>query len=221
MVIVGCGRVGSALAQQLVADGGTVAIIDRREVAFQRLVAHPAIERIVGVGFDRQVLLEAGIERADAVAAVTSGDNSNVLIARVARESFGVERVVARIYDPKRAALYQRLGISTVATVSWTTEQVLRRLQPAPTAVEWTDPTGQVTMLERRIDTMSAGRRYGELVDDPRVNVVAITRLGTTHLADLSLVSQEGDLVYLAVRTAAIDALDDRLVGVTSKVAHA
>ena len=117
VVIVGCGRVGSAVALDLTGAGHTVAIIDKRPEAFSRLGPNFPGQPITGIGFDRDRLLEAGIERADAVAAVTSGDNSNIMIARVARETYGVERVVARIYDPRRAAIYQRLGIPTVATV--------------------------------------------------------------------------------------------------------
>src|SRR5215210_4363957 len=163
VVIVGCGRVGSALAKHLAEEGHTVAIIDRRDASFRRLAEHANVERIVGIGFDRDVLAEAGIARTDAVAAVTNGDNSNILIARVSRENYGIQRVVARIYDPRRAAVYQRLGIATVATVSWTTEQVLRRLQPSSEAVEWTDPSGHVKMVERRIGPATAGRRYCDL----------------------------------------------------------
>ncbi|MSY76957.1 MAG: TrkA family potassium uptake protein, partial [Actinobacteria bacterium] len=110
VVIVGCGRVGSALARDLIEGGHSVAIIDRKAEAFTRLGADFAGQTVIGIGFDREVLIAAGIERAEAVAAVTSGDNSNILVARVARENFGIERVVARIYDPQRAAVYQRLG---------------------------------------------------------------------------------------------------------------
>src|SRR5215210_1340847 len=130
VVVVGCGRVGSELAGTLEKSGHTVAVIDKDANAFRRLAPGYAGQRVVGFGFDRDNLVEAGIERAGAVAAVTNGDNSNILVARIARESFGIERVVARIYDPRRAAIYQRLGIPTVATVSWTTDQVLRRLLP-------------------------------------------------------------------------------------------
>src|SRR5918995_832727 len=120
VVVVGCGRVGSELAGTLEKSGHTVAVIDKNANAFRRLPAGYAGQRIVGFGFDRDNLEEAGIERAGAVAAVTNGDNSNILVARIARESFGIGGVVARIYAPRRAVIYQRLGIPTVATVSWT-----------------------------------------------------------------------------------------------------
>ena len=130
-VIMGCGRVGSSLAHILEAQGHSVAVIDSNESAFRRLGAGFAGRRVTGIGFDRDTLREAGIEQAQAFAAVSSGDNSNIVAARVARETFGVDNVVARIYDPGRAEVYQRLGIPTVATVRWTADQMLRRLLPA------------------------------------------------------------------------------------------
>ncbi len=214
VVIVGCGRVGSALAVDLVDRGNSVTIVDRRAEAFARLgdsfTSSPDSRSrcIVGIGFDRKVLIEAGIERADAVAAVTSGDNSNILIARVARENFGIERVVARIYDPKRAAVYQRLGIATVATVSWTTERVLRRVLPAATAVEWVDPSANVSLVERHVDAAAAGRRYSDVEASGQVKVIAVSRLGVAVLATPSLVAQEGDLMYLAVVSEHVDEID-------------
>ena len=208
VVIVGCGRVGSALAVDLVERGHSVAMIDRRTDAFARLGESFTGQTIVGIGFDRDVLIAAGIERADSVAAVTSGDNSNILVARVARENFGIERVVARIYDPKRAAVYQRLGIATVATVSWTTERVLRRVLPSATAVEWVDPSAQVSLVERHIDASTAGRAYRDIEASASVKVVAVSRLGAAVLATADLVTQEGDLVYLAVPSDAVDRLD-------------
>ena len=136
VVIVGCGRVGSSLARDLQAGGNTVAVVDRRRAAFERLGPHFGGTTVNGIGFDRDDLAEAGIEGAGALAAVTSGDNTNILTARIARENFGIERVVARIYDPRRAAIYQRLGISTVATSLWTTERVMRRMLPDAPAVD-------------------------------------------------------------------------------------
>src|SRR5262249_47115629 len=123
VVVVGCGRVGSELAGTLEKSGHTVAVIDKNPNAFRRLPPGSAGQRVVGFGFDRDNLVEAGIERAGAVAAVTNGDNSNILVARIARETFGIGRVVARIYDPRRAVIYQSLGIPTVAPGAWATDQ--------------------------------------------------------------------------------------------------
>jgi trk system potassium uptake protein len=213
VVVVGCGRVGSSLARDLMSSGHTVAIIDRRAEAFERLGLNFAGTAIVGIGFDRDRLKEAGITGAGAVAAVTSGDNSNILIARVARETFGIERVVARIYDPRRAAIYQRLGIPTVATVAWTTERVLRRLLPDEPAVEWVDPSARVMLVERAVPSEWAGQRLGDLEDPAVARVAAIARLGTAQLAKADLVLQQGDVLYLVVAGDALNELDARLSG--------
>ena len=211
VVIVGCGRVGSRLAGELIEGGHSVAIIDRKTEAFRRLGVEFAGQMVTGIGFDRDTLISAGIERAEAVAAVTSGDNSNILVARVARENFGIERVVARIYDPQRAAVYQRLGISTVATVSWTTERVLRRVLPAESAVEWVDASAKVSLVERAVTASMAGRTYTDIEATALVRVVAVSRLGAAMLPTPALVAQEGDLVYFAIASSDVDGLHDLL----------
>jgi len=210
VVIVGCGRVGSSLARQLEEAGHTVAVVDRKSDAFQRLGPDFKGQTISGIGFDRDVLLSAGIERAEALAAVTNGDNSNILVARVARENFGIERVVARIYDPRRAAIYQRLGIATVATVSWTTERVLRRMLPEQHSTEWIDPSAKVSLVERTLPSRWAGKQVLEL-ETLGIRVVAVSRLGESMLPTTSLVAQQGDIVYLAVPSSAVAGLTDLL----------
>lgn len=213
VVIVGCGRVGSSLAHSLVAAGHTVAVIDRNAEAFSRLGENFAGQTINGIGFDRDQLKLAGIERADAVAAVTSGDNSNILIARVARETFGIERVVARIYDPKRATIYSRLGISTVASVSWTSERVLRRLLPDEPAVEWVDPSVKLMLVERSVNATWAGNKLLALEASGLCRAAAVSRLGVSSLPSADLVLQQGDLLYLSVLGDAVNALDAHLAG--------
>jgi len=220
VVVVGCGRVGSALALSLTGNGHSVAVVDRRPDAFGRLGASFAGTTVTGIGFDRDRLVEAGIERADALAAVTSGDNSNVLVARVARENFRVERVVARIYDPRRAAIYQRLGIPTIATVAWTTERVLRRLLPDEPAVEWVDSSARVMVVERLVPAPWAGHAVDGLDAPGRFRVVAVTRIGVGQVPSPGLVLQEGDAVHLAVAHDAVAELDARLHG-SAKEGHA
>jgi trk system potassium uptake protein TrkA len=212
VVIVGCGRVGSGLAVRLVDQGHTVSIIDKMARAFRRLPEGWKGEAIVGSGFDRDVLDRAGVRRAGALAAVTSGDNSNILTARIARETYGVGNVVARIYDPRRAEIYQRVGIPTVATVSWTIDQVMRRLLPA-TAVEWSDPSGHLLMVERAVPDHWAGRTLTELGAPGRAILVAVTRAGTPRLDVAGMVGQEGDVLHLAVLDDALEELDRRLAG--------
>jgi trk system potassium uptake protein TrkA len=210
VVIVGCGRVGSSLARNLIDEGHTVSVIDRRAGAFERLGADFPGDTFAGIGFDRDLLVKAGIERAEAVAAVTNGDNSNILVARVARETFGIDRVVARIYDPRRAAIYQRLGIATVAPALWTTERVLRRLVPNSAAVEWVDPSAKVSLVERSFGKGWIGHKVLE-VEREGVRVVAVSRLGSAILPTDSLVAQEGDVLYLAVAHDALAHLDQHV----------
>lgn len=207
IVVVGCGRVGSTVAQELDSGGHEVVVIDRRPDAFRRLGPDFGGRTIVGVGFDRDVLTSAGLGPGSGVLAVTNGDNTNILVARVARETFGIQRVVARIYDPQRAAVYQRLGIATVAPALWTTERVLRRLLPDATGVEWTDPSAKVSLVERSLGTAWAGHLLAE-VETATVRVVAVSRLGEALLPSPGLVAQDGDVVYFAVATDSMDELD-------------
>ena len=207
VVIVGCGRVGSSLAGILIGDGHTVAVIDRKVSAFSRLGENFRGETLVGVGFDRELLLEAGIERAGAVAAVTNGDNSNILVARVARENFGLERVVARIYDPNRAHIYQRLGIPTVAPAVWTTERVLHRLLPGASRIEWTDQSGQISLVEHRISEAWAGRPAAD-IGRVGVRLVSVCRSGLATLPADDEQMAAGDIVHVAVPTSMVDQVD-------------
>lgn len=217
VVVVGCGRVGSSLARALTADGHTAAVIDRRGEAFSRLGSDFSGTTVQGIGFDRDRLMEAGIEQAGAVAAVTSGDNSNILVARVARENFGVEQVVARIYDPRRAVIYQRLGIQTVATVAWTTDQVMRRLIPDATPAEWIDPTAKVCVLDRSLADGWAGKPIAELEEAVGARVVGINRMGAAMVPTTRTVAQAGDVLYLAAEVARISAVDAALRARTGK----
>ncbi len=207
---MGCGRVGSSLAAELEAAGHSVAIIDQTREAFRRL--GPGFKGITvnGVGFDRDILREAGIERADAFAAVSNGDNSNILAARVAREAFAVEKVVARIYDPGRAEIYQRLGIPTVATVLWTTDQILRNLIPEGSRSEWRDASGRVLLCEMYPHNNWYGRAILLIDELTPARVAFITRLGVGIIPDEHTVLQEGDLIHVMVAeedTARVEAI--------------
>jgi len=195
IVIMGCGRVGSTLAHILEAQGHSVAIIDQDREAFRKLRSGFKGKRVVGSGFDQDVLREAGIEEADGFAAVSSGDNSNVISARVVRESFGVERVVARIYDPRRAEVYQRLGIPTVATVRWTADQILRRLLPEGSEPLWRDPTGAIVLAEVAYSQDWVGEKVNALEEAARTRVAFVSRLGEAMLPGPGTVIQEGDVV--------------------------
>lgn len=193
---MGCGRVGSALASRLMQLGHSVAVIDKNSGAFAKLGDDFSGQTIKGVGFDRDTLMEAGIEKAQAFAAVSSGDNSNILSARVARDTFKVPEVVARIYDPRRADVYEKLGIPTIASVAWTTEQVLRRLLPLGAHEEWRDPSGSVVLAEVYLSPNWIGKKVGELSETANVRVALLTRFGNGLLPDRNTILQEGDLVH-------------------------
>ncbi len=214
VIVVGCGRVGSGLAITLSKEGHSVAVLDRSPRAFRRLKNWDGL-CIVGSGFDRDDLEKAGALEADALAAVTSGDNTNILTVRIARETYKIPHVVARIYDPRRAEIYQRLGIPTVATVTWTTDQVRRRLLPEETTGDWSDASGRLTLVDRSLPDAWAGRALREIEDPGRVSLVAVTRSGTPRLDARELVGQEGDVLHLAVLDDARKQLDMALAGVT------
>lgn len=211
-VIMGCGRVGASLAHRLEDRGHSVAIVDQDSQAFRRL--RPTFEgsTVVGVGFDRDTLALAGIEKAYAFAAVSNGDNSNILGARVAREQFNLPHVVARIYDGRRAEVYQRLGIPTVATVSWATDQIMRRLLPAGAVTAWTDPSGKLQLTEIQVANTWVGRSVPEIQNRTGARVAVITRLGEGMIPTKDTVFQEGDLVHFIIRTPDIPSVEKMLL---------
>ncbi|MEU3647632.1 TrkA family potassium uptake protein [Lentzea sp. NPDC034063] len=204
VVIMGCGRVGASLARALERLEHQVAVIDKDPQSFRRLGSDFHGQQVVGNGFDRNVLIEAGVERAGAFAAVSSGDNSNIISARVARETFGVEHVVARIYDHKRAAVYERLGIPTVATVPWSTDRFLRMLLPEGAATAWRDPSGTVAVLPIEVAEEWVGRPVRELEEAIRARVAFVMRFGTGVLPDAKTVVQADDTIYVAALSGTI-----------------
>lgn len=216
VIVVGCGRVGSELAVRLDSDGHSVAVIDKNQRAFRRLPEDWSCLTVVGFGFDRDDLAAAGVDHAGALAAVTSGDNSNILTARIARETFQIPNVVARIYDPRRALIYQRLGIPTVATVTWTTDQVVRRLFPEQSVCEYTNSSGEIDFVERALPDEWVGRRLGGLVEGELFRPVLLTRAGQAKMANPELVGQVGDVLLIAVRTGSMAHLESRLKGEAS-----
>lgn len=210
-VIVGCGRVGKELTTYLLEHKNTVSLIDRNPNAFLKLEMHDDLTTLIGVGFDRNILESARIKDADGFAAVTSGDNSNIVIARIAKEIYGVSHVAARIYDPTRASLYQRLGISTVASVSWTTDQFIKRIAPENDTSDWVDPTGNVVIIERLLPKHWAGKTFEPLYKPNKFNLIAVTHLGNTSVASSTTKANEDDRVFIACNKDSIDVLDELL----------
>jgi trk system potassium uptake protein TrkA len=213
IVIMGCGRVGSTLAHILEDSGHSVAIIDRDPQAFRRLRAGFRGRRVTGIGFDKDVLEEAGIESAGAYVAVSSGDNSNIISARVARETFGVDNVVARIYDSRRAEVYQRLGIPTVATVRWTADQILRRVLPEGAEPLWRDPTGAVVLAEVAYHPEWVGTTAKDLEEAAGTRLAFINRMGETLLPKHDSVVQEGDVLHVMAVESDMDRINKVLSG--------
>ena len=203
VIVVGCGRVGSGLALSLGAEGHSVAVIDKNARAFRRLKDWGG-QSLVGSGFDRDDLEKAGALHADALAAVTSGDNTNILTVRIARETYKIPNVVARIYDPRRAEIYQRLGIPTVATVTWTIDQVRRRLLPERTSASGPTPADGSAWSIAPCPTRGRAARCASSSSRGGSTVVAVSRAGEPRLDARELVGQEGDVLHLAV-------LDDAL----------
>jgi trk system potassium uptake protein TrkA len=214
VVVVGCGRVGAELSTRLLSAGHSVALIDKSPASFRRLPGALALKRIVGFGFDQDTLRAAGIENAHAVAAVTSGDNSNILTARIAREYFEVPNVVARIYDPRRAVVYQRLGIQTVATVTWTTQQAMERLFPLEFSSEWSDSSGTLAVTEIGLPPSRAGRPLAEIDLPDRVKVIGLVRGNESRILSPGIIAQEGDRIIVLVKQSFLMELSKHVSGV-------
>jgi len=213
VVIMGCGRLGSTLAHKLDAQGHSVAVIDQNADAFRRLGAEFSGTTVTGMGFDRDVLRAAGIERADAFAAVSSGDNSNIISARLARETYGVSRVVARIYDARRALVYERLGIPTVATIRWAADRMVRHLVPEATVEVFRDPTSSISIVEAPLHRDWVGQTVKTLEEATGARVAYLMRFGIGSLATPSTVLQDGDQVFMLVTDDIVEDVLTRAAG--------
>jgi len=207
IIIIGCGRMGAGLAQNLNLRGHTVTVVDNDPAAFERLGPAFKGQTVVGVGFDRDVLVRAGIERTDGLAAVTASDEANVVAARLASQVFRVPRVVARLYDARKAEIYRRLGLQTIAPITWGIHQIADLLCYSPLDTVFSLGSGEVDLVRVEIPPLLEGRMVNELTVPGEIQVVAISRSGTTFLPTLGTVFQKGDLIHLAVLTASADRL--------------
>jgi trk system potassium uptake protein TrkA len=210
IVVIGCGRVGSELAMQLSDEGHSVVVVDKNRDALRRLTRFNG-KALVGSGFDRDILQEADANQADALAAVTSGDNTNILCARIARDNYAIKNVVARIYDPQRAHIYMKLGIPTVATSLWTTQQVKRWITPPEIEVEWTDGTATLHLVERIAPDSLAGHPISQLNNSEHIRVVGLVRGGVGRVNVDDLFAQEGDILELLVTPQGLVELQEKL----------
>ncbi len=211
IIIMGCGRVGSTLARGLERRGHAVSVIDQSADSFRRLGSEFSGHTYKGVGFDRDVLLKAGIRTTDGFAAVASGDNSNILAARVVREEFGVQNVVARIYDQGRAEVYEKLGIPTVATVRWAAGQVMNRLLDDTATPVWRDPSGTTALYQVPFSPEWAGTPVKGIEHRLHLRVPFLTRLGTGMVPTRDVLVQEGDVLYVAVASERIGSVFETL----------
>ena len=212
IVVVGCGRVGSGLAMQLSEEGHSVVVIDKNRDAFRRLTRFSG-KTLVGYGFDRDILFQADANNADALAAVTNGDNTNILCARIARDNYQIKNVVARIYDPARAGIYMKLGIPTVATSLWTTEQVKRWMVPNNEKIEWSSDIGGLHIVERIVPDGLAGRPLSSFNVGSSVRVVGLVRAGAGRVNIDDLFAQEDDILEFLVNTEGLEDLQSLLQG--------
>ena len=199
VVIMGCGRVGILLTQELCSAGCDVTVIDKDPTAFDRLPPGFRARTIVGLGFDRAILEEAGIREADAFIAVSSGDNSNIVSARVAREHYGVEKVIARIYDPARAAIYERLNIPTIATTRWGVQQMVMMLSHAREEMQESIGAGNLYRFRMTIPPHLVGKPASRLAADGRILVAAVERGASGFIPVEGSTFQDGDVVNVIV----------------------
>jgi trk system potassium uptake protein TrkA len=214
VIIVGCGRVGSELTIQLGKAGHDVTIVDKRPAAFYRLPPGFEARTMVGLGFDRELLVEAGVKEADAFISVTNGDNSNIVSARVAREYFHVPKVIARIYDPRRAEIYERLNIPTVATTTWGVKQILLMLSHEREEIKESLAGGDLFRMRLEITPHLVGKPVRSLNVDGKILVAGVDRGGHGFIPVASSSFQEGDVVHLILHKDAVDLLDEMLAPV-------
>lgn len=211
IVIVGCGRVGSGLSQTLAAGGHAITVIDKDPLAFEKLGRKFTGRTIVGVGFDRDVLLSAGIDHADGLAAVTASDEANVVTIRIAREVFHVPRVVARLYDTRQAEIYSRLGLQTIAPASWGINRIADLLLYSPLEAVFTIGSGDVEIVATEVPYLLVGKTVRDLTIASEIHVVSITRANRTFLPTLGTIFQAGDMLHLAALITATERLKQLL----------
>lgn len=211
VIIAGCGRVGAGVARMLSQNGHAVTVIDSDPDAFERLGAAFKGQKLVGVGFDRDVLLQAGIERADGFAAVTNSDEANIVALRIAKQVFRVPRVAGRVYDPRKAEIYRRLGLQTISPVAIGSHRLVEMLSFLELHVTANLGSGEVDIVDAEVPRMLVGRMVKELTVVGEFQVTAITRIGKTFLPTTTTVFEDGDLLHIAVQNSSFGRLKSLL----------
>ena len=207
VIIMGCGRVGSALAQHLSIEEQDVCVIDRDPDARELLPPNFTGRFLIGNGYNRGLLEQAGIGDADAFVAVTSGDNTNIVGARIAKDDYHVPLVVARIYDPGRADIYHDLGITTVASVRWTVTRIHQMLLHRHLSPETTFGNGETLLVWETLPAWLTGRPFHDLEVDGDIRVVVVIRGGRSFLPAKDSLTREGDVIAVAVAATALGRL--------------
>lgn len=216
VIIMGCGRVGEELCRIMVADGHEVTIIDYDQAALDRLGPHFRGRMVLGVGIDRDVLLKAGIQTADAFAATSSSDSANIVAARIAHNIFHVPRVVARLFEPRRAEIYRRLGLVTVSSASWGAERIHELLTHSALDPVMSFGSGEISLLRIEVPLHLVGRQVRDLSVPGEIDVVAIVRSGQAALPTLGTEFRDRDILYLAVLASAMERVESMLGAVES-----
>jgi trk system potassium uptake protein TrkA len=199
------------LGQSLATNGHNVTLVDKDPLAFEKLGEKFRGQRIVGVGFDRQALVSAGIERADGLAAVTASDEANVVVARIARDIFHVPRVVARLYDVRQAEIYKRLGLQTIAPTIWGIQRISDLLLYSPLETTCAIGSGDVEVVEVELPLLLVGKTVRDLTVASEIHVVSITRANKTFLPTLGTIFRAGDTLHLAVLNTSASRLREML----------
>jgi trk system potassium uptake protein TrkA len=208
VIIMGCGRVGESTSRLLADEGHDIAVIDYDQTALDRLGPHFKGRTVLGVGFDRDVLIEAGIEQADAFAATSSSDSANIIAARIAHNVFHVPRVVARLFDPRRAEIYQRLGLVTISSTAWGAERIRELLTHADLDPVMTFGSGEVVMLTLEAPPQLVGRSVKHISVPGEIGVVAITREGQAIMPVFGTEIRMGDTLHLSVLASSMERIE-------------
>jgi trk system potassium uptake protein TrkA len=211
ILIIGCGRVGAGLANTLASRGHSVTVVDKEPFAFEKLGERFKGQTILGIGFDREVLLRAGIERADGLAAVTASDEANVVAARIARDIFHVPRVVARLYDMRQAEIYKRLGLQTIAPTGWGINRIADLLLYSPLETVLSIGSGNVEIVEAEVPGLLVGKTVRDFTVPGEIHIVSISRANKTFLPMHGTIFEDGDVLHLAVLTTSLGRLRELL----------
>ncbi len=211
VVIMGCGRVGLQLTVELAAEGHEISIIDKNPSAFEKLPPGFTAKTVVGMGFDRDVLEDAGIKEADAFVAVSSGDNSNIVSARVALEHYHVPQVIARIYDPRRAEIYERLNIPTVATTTWGVKQIQLMLFHDRREIRESLGGGELLRMRVPVPDHLVGKPVVGINVEGQILVAGVSRGGTGFIPISDSTLQAGDFLIVIMAKDGMELLDAQL----------